>query len=53
MYVEMYNYFTFVVEISKSLINQRILEYTTICLVWKRFCFATLYKTGHYILYDN
>lgn len=33
MYVEMYNYFTFVVEISKSLINQRILEYTTIRLV--------------------
>lgn len=53
MYAEMYNCFIFVAEISKLLINQRLLEHTTICLVWKRFCFATLYKTGHYILCDD
>lgn len=37
MNAEMYNCFIFVVEMSKSLINQRLLEHTTICLSGKGF----------------
>lgn len=45
----MYNYFTFVIEMSKSLIKQGILEYTKIYLIWKRF-FQLYVKPGHYVL---
>lgn len=33
MYVKMCNYFTFVIETSKSFIKQRILEYMNIYLI--------------------